>query len=51
MDIQCVKDLLASEYGIRTEKELAAALANMPKINIGVFVSPVRKDEMNERSA
>lgn len=44
-DIQCVRDLLASEYGIHSEKELAVALANMAKLNIAVFVSPIRKDD------
>ncbi|MGX8795459.1 hypothetical protein ACR6HW_05040 [Fusibacter sp. JL298sf-3] len=32
-----------NEYGIYTEEELDEALKTAPKINIGCFVSPVRK--------
>ncbi len=42
-DINTLKKLLAEEYGITTVKELDEAMKNS-KLNIGVFVSPVRKN-------
>lgn len=43
-DINALKKLLAEEYGITTVKELDEAMRKIGKLNIGVFVSPVRKD-------
>lgn len=36
-----IKKLLQEEYGIKTEDELDAAMKKEPKLNIGVFVSPM----------
>ncbi len=50
-DIEAIKKLLAEEYGIRlnkelgeVNKELGEALRNIQRLNIGVCVSPVRKE-------
>ncbi len=43
-DIEAIKKLLAEEYGIRSNKELVEALRNIQKLNIGVCVSPVRRE-------
>lgn len=42
-DIEALRKLLAEEYGIRSDRELAEALSRMKKINIGVFAAPVEK--------
>lgn len=47
-DIQALRELLATEYGITSDKELDVALSRMKKINIGVFVSPERKDRRKD---
>jgi len=38
-DVQSLRELLATEYGIHSDKELGEALSRMKKINIGVFTS------------
>ena len=45
-DIPSIRELLASEYGIRSDEDLIKALAKMKKIDIGIFVSPARKDRV-----
>lgn len=47
VNIPELKKLLAEEYGIRSEAELSEALRKMKKVNIGVFVTPVRKEDKN----
>lgn len=47
-DVQKVKALLA-EYGITSEKELAAALKKAGKIDIGVFAAPIRKEDLYDK--
>lgn len=44
-DIEALRRLLEKEYGIKSDKELYDALKNNSKVNIGVCVSPVRKEE------
>lgn len=44
-DLQALKKLLAEEYGITTARELDEAMKKIGGLNIGVFASPVRKDE------
>lgn len=48
-DMRAIKELLASEYGITSIEELREAMRKMPKLNIGAFVAPVKKngDEKN----
>ena len=43
-DIQRVKELLAEEYEIRSNRELYETLNRTGKLNIGVFAAPVRKE-------
>lgn len=43
-DIETLRRLLAEEYGIHSDRELYEALKNKSKVNIGVCVSPVRKE-------
>ncbi|MBR2890417.1 MAG: hypothetical protein IKC09_09105 [Oscillospiraceae bacterium] len=47
-DIQALRELLATEYGIRSDKDLDEALSRMKKIDIGVFASPERKDRRKD---
>jgi hypothetical protein len=49
-DVETLRKLLAEQYGIRSDRELYEALKNKPKVNIGVCVSPVRKEcEQHEK--
>ena len=49
-DIEAIRKLLSEEYGICSDKELGEALRNIQKLNIGVCVSPVRKEsEQHEK--
>lgn len=41
-DVQSLRELLATEYGIHSDKELGEALSRMKKINIGVFTSQTK---------
>ena len=50
-DIQVVRKILAEEYGIKSDWELAEALKKMPPINIGVFASPVAKPPHNRKDS
>lgn len=43
-DVETLRRLLAEEYGIHSDKDLLDALNSSPKVNIGVCVSPVRKE-------
>lgn len=43
-DIDALKKLLAEEYGITTASELNESIRKIGKLNIGVFASPVRKE-------
>lgn len=44
-NIQELKALLAAEYGIHSCKELSDAIGKIGKLDIGVAVSPVRRNE------
>ena len=47
---ETLRKILLEEYGISNDKELEDAIRKMPKINIGIFVSPVIRDyEKEER--
>lgn len=48
-DLQTIKKLLAEEYGIQSDQDLSEALSRIGKLDIGVFTSPVRKDEEHEK--
>lgn len=44
-NVQSMRELLATEYGIKSDRELIEASEKIQKINIGVFVSPIIKAE------
>ncbi len=43
-NVQNMRELLAAEYGIKSDMELAEALKKMQKINIGVLISPISRE-------
>lgn len=43
-------EYLASEYGITNDKELLKAIKDMPKLNIGIFVSQVKSETLEVNS-
>lgn len=45
--IDRVKELLANEYGIHDAEELMEAISRQPELDIGIFVSPCRKEQEN----
>ena len=45
INVEEVRKLLESEYGIKTEEELNEAIKKMKPVDIGLFVSPLRKEE------
>jgi hypothetical protein len=45
INVEEVRKLLESEYGIKTEEELNEAIRKMKPVDIGLFVSPLRKEE------
>lgn len=38
-------ELLAKEFGIKTEKELDEAIKKMKKLDIGIFTAPIPKGD------
>jgi len=44
-NVKNLRKLLAAEYGIKSDMELAEVLKKMQKMNIGVLVSPITKAE------
>lgn len=45
-----MREYLASEYGITNDKELLRAIKDMPKLNIGIFVSQVKNETLEVNS-
>lgn len=42
-DMKEIRQILASEYGIRNERDLMDALKHMKKLDIGAMTAPVGK--------
>ena len=42
--VETLRKVLLEEYGISNDKELEDAIRKMPKLNIGLFVSPIIRD-------
>lgn len=40
-----VREILEKEFGIKTAEELNEAIKKMKPIDIGLFVSPLKKEE------
>ncbi len=45
-----MREYLASEYGITNDKELLRAIKDMPKLNIGIFVSQAKSETLEVNS-
>lgn len=45
LNVKEVRKILEVEFGIKTEEELNEALRKMKPVDIGLFVSPLRKKE------
>ena len=45
-----MREYLASEYGITNDKELLRAIKEMPKLNIGIFVSQAKSETLEVNS-
>lgn len=43
--VERLKEILAREYGINNEEELLKAIEDMPKVDLGIFVSPLAGGE------
>lgn len=42
-DMKAIRQMLASEYGIKSEQDLMEALMRMKKLDIGAMTAPVVK--------
>ena len=49
--IDRIKDVLAREYGIHSEKELMEAIEKQPGLDIGIFTSPCGMEVANVQIA
>lgn len=45
-----LREYLEKEYGITNDTELLRAIKNMPKLNIGIFVSQVKSETLEVNS-
>ena len=43
MNIDALREILRTEYGIETYEQLEEAIRNQPKIDIGLFCAPLPK--------
>jgi hypothetical protein len=48
MDAASMKEILKNEYGIGSIDEFNEAVENSPGLNLGIFLSPMRRESDEE---
>ena len=49
--VERLREIMRKEFGINTDEELIRAVENMEGVDLGIFVTPVRRKEDYAKTA